>query len=70
MTKKEIKIDSEFIKLGSLLKYSGAVQSGAEAKALILDGKVLHNGIVEMRRGRKIRPGDVVEVGGETISIV
>ena len=70
MANREIKIDSEFIKLGALLKYAGAARSGADAKVMITGGKVMLNGETEMRRGRKIRPGDKVETGGETITIV
>ncbi|MEG0276969.1 MAG: RNA-binding S4 domain-containing protein [Coprobacillus sp.] len=57
---KEIKIDSEYITLGKFLKYVSAVDSGAIAKMVILEGKVLVNGEVDMRRGKKLRDGDIV----------
>ncbi|MEG0367197.1 MAG: RNA-binding S4 domain-containing protein [Coprobacillus sp.] len=57
---KEIKIDSEYITLGKFLKYVSAVDSGAVAKMVILDGQVLVNGEVDIRRGKKLRDGDVV----------
>lgn len=66
----EIKIDSEFIKLDSLLKYANLVESGGVAKTLIQEGYVLLNGEVETRRGKKIYPGDVVELEGEIIKVI
>lgn len=64
-----MKIDTEFIKLDSFLKAVDAVCSGGEAKIIISEGMVLVNGEVELRRGRKLRPGDVVEVGGNTFLV-
>ena len=64
-----IKITTEFIKLDALLKFASLVGSGGEAKQLIQDGEVLVNGEVCTMRGKKIRPGDVVETGGETIEV-
>ncbi len=66
----EIKIDSEFIKLDSLLKYANLVESGGVAKTLIQEGYVLLNGEVETRRGKKIYSGDVVELEGESIKVI
>ena len=62
----EIKMKTEFIKLDSFLKWAGAVSQGSEAKAYILNGEVNVNGEVELRRGKKIYPGDKVEYNGET----
>lgn len=58
----EIIIDTEFIKLDSLLKYAAVVQTGADAKFFISEGLVLVNGEVETRRGRKIYDGMTVKV--------
>lgn len=55
-----MQIDTPFIKLDSFLKMVNAVSSGGEAKVLIADGQVTVNGAVELRRGRKLYPGDVV----------
>lgn len=57
---KEIKIDTEYITLGKFLKYVSAVDSGAIAKMVILDGQVLVNGETEIRRGKKLRDGDII----------
>lgn len=58
----EIIIDTEFIKLDSLLKYAAVVQTGADAKFFISEGLVLVDGEVEIRRGRKIYDGMTVKV--------
>lgn len=58
----EIIIDTEFIKLDSLLKYAAVVQTGADAKFFISEGFVLVDGEVETRRGRKIYDGMTVKV--------
>lgn len=57
-----VKIETEFIKLDSLLKFAAVCGSGGEAKELILEGLVSVNGVPEFRRGKKIRAGDRVEV--------
>jgi ribosome-associated protein len=64
-----MKIDGEFIKLDSFLKAVNAVTSGGEAKILISEGLVQVNGETELRRGRKLRPGDQVELDGTKFSV-
>ena len=44
--------------------------SGVDAKMVILDGLVSVNGEVELRRGKKIYPGDVVTFEGESVKVV
>jgi ribosome-associated protein len=58
----DVEITSEFISLGQLLQLAGVVDTGGEAKNLIGTHTVLVNGEPEGRRGRKLRPGDVVDV--------
>jgi len=60
---------SEYIKLDSFLKAVNMVGSGGEAKLLIADGLVMVNGEVELRRGRKLYPGDLVALGGKSFKI-
>ncbi len=55
----------ETIELDRFLKLAEVTQSGGQAKHLIQSGAVLVNGIVETRRGKKLRPGDSVSVGNE-----
>ena len=64
-----IKLREEFIKLGQALKATGLVESGVDAKMVILDGQVKVNGQVELQRGKKLHAGDVFEYDGETIKI-
>ncbi len=64
-----MKIDTEYIKLDSFLKAVAAVGSGGEAKIRITEGEVRVNGECELRRGRKLRPGDRVELAGRTYDV-
>lgn len=57
------------ITLGQALKAANVVGSGGEAKILIQTGEVRVNRQIETRRGRKLRKGDVVEVGDEKLEI-
>ena len=59
-----------YIKLGQLLKKANLMSSGVDAKMVILDGLVSVNGEVELRRGKKIYPGDVVTFEGESVKVV
>lgn len=66
----EISIDSEYIKLDQLLKLADLASTGGHAKFLILEGLVKVNGEVETRRGKKLKPQDMVEVEGNQIKVV
>lgn len=57
-----VEIKTEFIKLDALLKFADIVSTGGLAKMIIQDGFVKVNGEVCTMRGKKIRPGDQVEV--------
>jgi ribosome-associated protein len=59
---KKIKIDTEYIKLDQLLKFSELVSSGGEAKLLIENGCITLNDELVFERGKKIRIGDVIKV--------
>ena len=58
----KVKISTEFIKLDQFLKWLAVVDSGSQAKQVILDGKVKVNDEVDTRRGRKIYPEYKVEI--------
>ncbi|MDE5564754.1 MAG: RNA-binding S4 domain-containing protein [Oscillospiraceae bacterium] len=62
METEKVTIKTEFIKLDSLLKFAGLCDTGGFAKELVQQGKVKVNGEVCTMRGKKIRPGDVIEV--------
>ena len=66
----EIQIHTEFIKLQNLLKFSGAVETGGDAKRIIQEGRVAVNGETCTMRGKKLRPGDRAAIDGETELLV
>ena len=66
----EVKIQTEFIKLDSFLKFCGAASLGSEAKMYILDELVSVNGEICTQRGKKLYRGDIVEFNGETFKVV
>ena len=66
----DITIKTETIRLSQFLKLANAVQDGVEAKFRIQDEEVMVNGMVDTRRGRKLRNGDLVEFEGRTYKIV
>lgn len=61
---KKIVIHSEYIKLDQFLKLADCVPTGGMAKALLQEEAVKVNGELEDRRGRKLYPGDRIEVEG------
>ncbi len=63
MEVQDVPIRGDTIRLGQLLKFSGIVDDGGEAKALLAESGVLVNGEPESRRGRQLHSGDVVRVG-------
>lgn len=58
-------VRGDHVTLGQLLHACGLITSGGEARLYVEDGRVLVNGSPETRRGRKLRPGDVVEARRE-----
>ena len=64
----KIAIETEFIKLDSLLKYAALVGTGG-AKYVVAEGMVRVNGEVCTMRGKKIRPGDTVSFGDAELEI-
>ena len=66
----KITIDTDFIKLDSLLKFAAAVGTGGEAKQAIAEGLVKVNGEVCTMRGKKLRDGDRVNFQNMEFEIV
>ncbi len=64
MQEQRVAIATEFIKLDALLKFAGVTETGGEAKEAIQAGEVKVNGAVCTMRGKKLRPGDIVELSG------
>ena len=64
-----ITITTEFIRLQDLMKLGSLVSTGGEAKIVIQDGQVSVNGEICLQRGKKLRPGDVVQYGGRACTV-
>ena len=69
MQTSQVKITTEFIKLDALLKFSGVMETGGEAKEAIQGGEDRVNGEVCTMRGKKCRAGDVIELDGQSVEI-
>ncbi len=64
-----IKIKDEFIKLGQAMKLAGLVESGVDAKLEIQEGNVKVDNETEVRRGRKVYPGSIIEFEGQQVKV-
>lgn len=64
-----IRLRDEYIKLGQALKAAGLVDSGAEAKEVIVEGSVKVNRETDTRRGRKLYAGDIITFNGVEVKI-
>ena len=60
---------ADALRLDQFLKLTSIAGTGGQAKLLIQGGEVKVNGETETRRRRKLRAGDVVELGGETLVV-
>lgn len=65
-----IKINTEYIKLDSLLKFAGAAETGSIAKMYVQDGIVKVNGEICTARGKKIKNGDIVSFKNTDYKII
>lgn len=66
----KFELDSEFIKLDSLLKLTGLVSTGGQAKVFIQNGEVSVNDEKCLMRGKKIRKGDNIRLFDDKIEVV
>jgi ribosome-associated protein len=64
-----IPIETPYIQLGQFLKLADIIHSGGEVKQFLFINKVMINHQIDQRRGRKLYPGDVVFVLGQTYQI-
>ena len=69
MKRHEIEIVTEYIKLQDLLKFATLVSTGGEAKVLIQEGAVSVNDEICTQRGKKIRPGDEVQLADIILTV-
>ena len=66
----QIRIQKEPIRLSQFLKLANVVQDGLEAKIRILEGEILVNNQLEMRRGRKLYNKDRVRFSDDTFEVL
>jgi ribosome-associated protein len=66
---RDVAIREESIRLGQFLKLADLVDTGSDAKPLLVRGEVMVNGETETRRGRQLVRGDVVSLGGQTVRV-
>ena len=66
----EIQIVTPHLTLGQLLKLADVITNGGQAKSFLAEHEVKVNGENDNRRGRKLYPGDMVEVVGKRFRIV
>jgi ribosome-associated protein len=66
----DVPIRDESIRLGQFLKLANLIDSGSDAKELMIQGLVSVNGEVETRRGRQLVQGDVVSLGAAEARVV
>ena len=67
---KEVKITTEYITLGQLVKFLSLVGSGGEVKFFLSESEILINGEIDNRRGRKIYPDALVTINNQRYRIV
>lgn len=64
-----VKITTEFITLGQLLKFENIISNGSEAKAFILNNDIFVNKELCKQRGKKIYPDYIVDIPSKNITI-
>lgn len=65
----EVEVDSDMIRLGQFLKFADLIESGGEGKEVIAEGLVAVNGEIEVRRGRQLHDGDIVDLDDRTVRV-
>lgn len=63
-------VRGEYIQLDQLLKATGLCESGGAAHAAIAEGRVSVDAAVDTRKRTKLRPGQIVSFGGETVTLI
>jgi ribosome-associated protein len=66
----EFQINGPYIELIGLLKALGIAETGGHAKAIVEEGAVLRNGVVELRKRAKLTSGDLIEIEDLLIKLV
>ena len=68
--KVKIRSDEDYITLNVLLKIEDIIETGGMAKSYLASNPVKVNDALENRRGRKLYPGDLIEVEGKVYEII
>ena len=66
----QLEVRGDYIQLDQLLKTTGLCHSGGFAHAEIDAGKVSVDGLVETRKRAKLRPGQRVVYGDQSVELV
>jgi ribosome-associated protein len=69
MTQLDLTLRGDFIALDALLKATGLAESGGRARAVISEGLVQVDGLVETRKTCKIRAGQCVSFDGHQVMV-
>jgi len=70
IVKEKVEIITPYITLGQLLKETGIISTGGQAKWFLQETLVLVNEEADNRRGRKLYPGDTIEVAKNGIFLI
>ncbi len=65
----QFKIEGEYIELIALLKVTGIAETGGVAGILVTQGEVMVDGVIELRKRAKLKPGMKVKVGDQEIEL-
>lgn len=66
----DFKVNGEYIELIALLKVTGIAETGGVAGIMVTQGEVMVNGVIELRKRAKLKPGMKVKVGDQEILLV
>ncbi|KAF1692538.1 MULTISPECIES: RNA-binding S4 domain-containing protein [Pseudoxanthomonas] len=66
----DFELDGDYVELNQLLKLAGLCDSGGAGKAIVAEGLVRVDGVVELRKTCKVRAGQVVELEGARIRVL
>ena len=66
----QLEVNGDYIQLDQLLKTTGLCHSGGYAHSEIDAGKVCVDGVVETRKRAKLRPGQRVSYGDQSVELI
>ena len=65
----EFALTRDHVELNQLLKLAGLCDSGGRGKAIVASGAVTVDGVIELRKTCKIRPGQIVRIGDAEVRV-